>query len=280
MEVTIIDKGNIHFFKSLLIPEAVQMLIEGKPLFALGLIDNGVACGALAGGPYENVFTILSLFVAPDYRRKGGAALLLQTLEDLTLRIDELYEIRAAFSVISEEHRLIEGFLKSSGFTFERENESIKEIRLGALKDIPFFSVRSVETEVEKLSALPKSLLRELDRSMRAGDGAPLPVPLDHAEFEPDLSLCVLSGGHIDSFVLFDHSSCGLLTLAYAFSGTKRGTAVFSSMLKAAFHNAQEKYSDDTRIIIHTVTPLSEALVEKLAGGEQISRSAFLRIRD
>lgn len=281
METTIIDKGNISLFKNLLLPNEAKLILEGKPVFALGLVDDGVACGAIAGGPYENYFKIKSFFVAPDYRRKSGATLLINTLKDLMLGIRELYEIRADFTVFNEEHTLLEKCLDKLGFEFENDTDRIFAVPLGSLANNPFFADKPTDVEVVSFSKLSPQLLHELDHTMRAGDGAPLSVPLDKAELDPDLSVAVKSGGHIDAFILFDHSYGGMLTLAYADSGSSAGGAVFSAMLKTAYRNALAKYSPDIRIVIQPVNPLSEALVEKLASGKELlSRSARLRIKE
>lgn len=281
METTIIDKGNIHHFAKLLLQEEAKLIIEGKPLFALGLVDNGVACGALAGGPYDNVFRLTSFFVAPDYRNKGGATLLLNTLKELMLGQKELFEILTEFTIFNDEHRLIEKFFSHSGFSFAQSSESIFSVTLGDLAKNPFYSDNASEIEIHKFSSLPLACIRELDHTMRAADGAPLSVPLETAELDTDLSVAVLNGSHIDGFILFDHSFCGMLTLAYTDSGSKSGSSVFSAMLRTAYKNAKAKYSSDTKIIIQPVNSLTTALVEKLANGcDVISRTGYLRIRE
>ncbi len=281
MDTTIIDKGNINLFKDLLIPEEASLILAGKPLFALGLVDNGVACGAVAGGPYESVFKVSSLFVAPDYRKMGGASLLLKTLENLMLGIKGLYEIQVDFTIFNEEHKLLEKFLLNTGFSFERGADGIYSVSLGSLANNPFYSNTASNVDVRRFSTLPVSCIRELDQKMRVSDGAPLSVPLESAQLEADLSVAVMNANHIDGFILFDHSFSGMLTLAYADSGSGAGSSAFSAMLKTSYQNALRKYSSDTKIIIQTVNSLSEALIEKLANNrELISRSAHLRISE
>lgn len=280
METTIIDRGNLKYFTSFLLTNAAKLLQEGKPLFALGLVDNGTACGALAGGPINGKFQITSFFVAPSARGKGGASLMLQTLIDCMMSQKELYEICVDFTVFNDDHILFEGFLKHHAFIFEQEDEEIYSVSLSSLSQNPFFSDTTITHKSLPFSEIPPAYVRELDHYMMANDGAPLPVPLENADLDTDLSVAILDGTRIDSFIVFDHSFAGNLTLAYAESG-KKGNSAFSSMLRTAYQKCLKKYPPDTDIIIHAVNPLSVALVKKLAVDSKIiSKSAFYRIRD
>ena len=75
MELTSISKENLEYF----------MPFTGGPLApdesALGLIDEDAAIGALVLSEKEAVCTIESIFVAPEYRRKGGGTLLLDAVK-------------------------------------------------------------------------------------------------------------------------------------------------------------------------------------------------------
>lgn len=281
METTIVDSGNLNYFKSFLLPDPINLLEAHKPIFALGLIDNGIACGALAGGPSGNSFQLTSLFVAPEYRGKGGASLLLQTLISCMSGQKELYEITAEFTVFNDDHILLENFLKHHNFVFEQDEETIYSVSLSSLAQNSFFSKSSVTDDIHTFSELPPACIRELDHNMRAREGAPLSVPLEKADLDRELSVAILDGAHIDSFIIFDRSFAGMLTLAYAESGKKGGSSAFSSMLRTAYQNALKKYPPSTNIIIHTVNALSVALVKKLAlESKTVSKSARLRIKD
>lgn len=66
MEITSIGKENLEYFEP----------FTGGPLApnesALGLIHEDAAIGALVLSEKEAVCTIESIFVVPEYRRKGG----------------------------------------------------------------------------------------------------------------------------------------------------------------------------------------------------------------
>lgn len=280
METTIIDKGNLHFFESMLLPEALNYLKNGSPIFALGLCDNGIACGALAGGPMGNIFHLSSFFVAPEYRGRGGGALLMNTLISCMKSQNQLYEIKVDFTIFNNDHYLFEGFLKHLDFTFDNSDETIYSVSLSSLADKSFFSEPAPQSEAVAFSKLPSGCIRELDKTMRATSAAPLPVPLEKAELDMDLSVAIMDGNRIDSFIAFDHSFAGKLTLAYAEVGVSGGASL-SSMLREAYKNCVKKYSPETDIVVHTVHPSASALIHKLAANAKvISKTARLRVRD
>lgn len=73
MDTTIIDRDDLPYFETLLLPETVRKLRDGAPVLALGAVDDGMACGALSGGPQGSRFYIDSLFVSPSCRGRGPA---------------------------------------------------------------------------------------------------------------------------------------------------------------------------------------------------------------
>ena len=116
METTIIDRGNLPFYETLLLPEAAQMIRGGMPIFALGAAEKGVACGALAGGPWNGKFELLSFFVARERRDRGAATVLLDELVRIASLQETINEITCSFVCRTPEHERLAGFLKRKGF--------------------------------------------------------------------------------------------------------------------------------------------------------------------
>lgn len=67
-------------------------------LLLLGLEEDGVPCGLLAGSPEGEVFTVHSLYIAPACRRRGGALRLLEVLLAVTEDDPSLKRIRCAWA--------------------------------------------------------------------------------------------------------------------------------------------------------------------------------------
>ena len=71
-------------FQYLIAPEVYADMEAGLPVTAIGLADDKTPVGAVAGVmENEHVFSVRSLYVAPDHRRQGGATMLISALERL-----------------------------------------------------------------------------------------------------------------------------------------------------------------------------------------------------
>lgn len=265
METSIIDKGNIGNFEKLLLPEAARMLLAGEAIFALGAVEDGVACGALAGGPRDGRFEITSFFVAQDSRGRGAGTALLDELFRIAAMQEELTEIGCEFTIYTQSHEQLATFLKNHGFQLEAPKNSIVSVALASLVKLPYYKNTKPSCRVYSLAELPDGVLRRFERrlSLEAGplfDKPLLEMPLDRA-----CSMATLADNEIDGCLLIEKSEEKLLSLAYADSGAAGGAGAFSSMLLAAFQIGVSKYPEDTRVLIQPVTPLSEALVARLA---------------
>lgn len=80
MTVTRIGEKNAAAFAPLLAETAA---LPGRDILRLGAIDGGAACAAAAFRVSERTAELLSLYVAPDYRRRGAARTLLETFASL-----------------------------------------------------------------------------------------------------------------------------------------------------------------------------------------------------
>ena len=112
---------HLPHFASLMLPEAVQALERGEPLVALGLTEQTVACGALAGYLEGSRFQIISLFVAPDYRRRGGGRLLVETLLELLADNGQAAGVELSYTDTAPDHQSLAPFLEALGFCQEND---------------------------------------------------------------------------------------------------------------------------------------------------------------
>ena len=70
MQLGIIANDDMWAFEPLLLPQAVEALHRGEPLTVMGIMQEDTACGALAGYVADGCFHVVSLYVAPGYRRQ------------------------------------------------------------------------------------------------------------------------------------------------------------------------------------------------------------------
>ena len=83
MQFGMVDDADPGAFEPLLLPQVAEALRNGEPVTVMGIAKEGVACGALAGYIAGDCFHVASLYVAPDYRRQGGARRMIRELEAL-----------------------------------------------------------------------------------------------------------------------------------------------------------------------------------------------------
>ena len=83
METIIINPDEAHPFKPFIDPAIYPLLNEDLQLMALGLLEDSRPVGAAIGiTDNYNDFNVLSLYVDPQFRRKGGGTMLIQGLEE------------------------------------------------------------------------------------------------------------------------------------------------------------------------------------------------------
>jgi len=279
MDITIIDKGNVSYFEKMLLPEVPQMLREGAAIFALGAVEDGVACGALAGGPRNGSFFIQSFFVAQECRGKGMATALMDELVRIALQT-QLTELRCEFTISCDEHRLLAAFLKERGFAFSDSDDAVVAVPLASLEKLPYYKDTKTACRIYGFNELPESLIRNLDRRLSHEDGALFDLPLEKLPLDRECSTATLKDNAIDGCMLIEKQGDRLLSLSYADAGANAGGSVFSSLLVTAYQTAVKKYPADTMVLIQPVTPLTAALVTRLAPeAESLSRSAKYALR-
>lgn len=111
-EIEAVGDENLELFIDFIEPHTAERFSDGRPVTALGLVSDTVACGAIAGYVNgEGTFFITSLYVAKDYRRSGGATLLLESVSDVLLKVGLRPPlIRAVFCDSGDDDGLLDFF--------------------------------------------------------------------------------------------------------------------------------------------------------------------------
>lgn len=282
METTMVGKADLEFYGDFMLSEPRAMLENGWPLIALGLTEKDVACGILTGYVSGGVFNITTLYVAPDYRRKGGGTLLLQHLCEILRQIPGLLAVSAEYTVTHNEHRLLESFFDKLGFEPEETEQVIYSAPLEKIAGSRFFmnlGDAPLPDYILPFSEIPSIYLQMLDNRLSDNGVDLLEEPLTKAKLDRDLSLGVIENGQVTACVIFDHSFNGQLTLAYADTGSNP-PSVFATLIRSAFRLVMNKYPPNTPVVVQTITPVSAQLIQRIGGKdgfwEVLSRSCTL----
>ena len=261
MDIGFLPKEDPGVFRALLLPETADALTAGEPVTALGLTENGLALGAAAGYLTGDRFRITSLYVAPEYRRHGGGALLLDTLQ--VLAAPHAGGLECAFSVTHPDHQTLIPFLTGEGFFPEKDADAARyRTTLGEIARVPFFA--GAESGYgTPLDQLDEAALSLVERTLLSAD-APLPEGGLHAPtLDRALSAVVLRDNMPQALALVERQADGSLSLSAAWSaGT--APAALPMLLRSMLARALAQESRDTELTVQTITPAAAALVRAL----------------
>lgn len=258
MEIGWIVHETCGIFQTLLLPDVAAALKQGKPLLALGLTEDNVACGAAAGELQGDVFTVTSFYVAPDYRRRGGGTMLIDTLR--TLLKEHCRSLEISYTVTLPEHQALAPFLTAMGFLCRPDyGETIYGLTLGSLEENSFFARKQkTPANVRPFAQISPALLREVYQAARAREEAYLPVPLTDPALDAAVSMAVVTDNAVRSFAAVLSPQPGLLELAWVQSGRPQDMA---PMLLAVYAAARGSYPPETLLTIQAVNAASAKLL-------------------
>lgn len=274
-----ITTENLKWFEPLLTKEAVRLIKQEAPVYAIGVAEDRTetACGAIAGYVQGGVFQVISLFVSPGYRLQGYGNMLLGDLVEICR--ENGMGINVSFSGSDGETEALQSFLEY--WFFHREEISEGQIYEIALKEaLHSEHYRRMETpNVRRLSDCSEYQIRRL--SGRAYEEE-MPVP-ENGFFSPDLekniSVVYLQDQEPTAYLLFDHSLGGRLTLC-ALASFEKSPVAMAQMLDAAMRLCSENYSCDTLFFMQAVNETSEKLIKKVfPGARAISHTYYLPSR-
>ncbi|MBD5527276.1 MAG: GNAT family N-acetyltransferase [Lachnospiraceae bacterium] len=258
MEIGWIDREMSGIFQTLLLPEAAEALKQRKPLLALGLTEDDVACGAATGELQGDVFTVTSFYVAPDYRRRGGGTMLIEALRNLLK--EHCHSLEISYTVTLPEHQALAPFLTAMGFLCRPDyGETIYGVTLGSLENNSFFArEQKIPANVRPFAQVSPTMLREVYQAARVREEAYLPVPLTDSSLDAAVSMAVVEDNSVRSFAAVLGRQPGLLELAWVQSGRPQDMA---PMLLAAYAAARRSYPPETLLTVQAVNAASAKLL-------------------
>ena len=265
MELGYISSEQLPVFRTLLLPRVVRAMERGEPITAIGLIEDGIACGAAAGYPEGNHFQIVSFYVAPDYQWRGGGRMMMDYLVSLVTDFPGISGLEISFTKTDPEHHALEPFLTEMGFVLtDGKDENLYLISLGQVAQAPFFAAKNTPSpQVLPFSQIPNLLLSSIDKELRH-KGVPLPeLPLNSPQLEREVSCALVKNNQIQSFLAFEYSTTGQLTLSFAWAGTG-GPAGMPPLLRRSFQTASSLYPPETPVVIQPINITSARLLQAL----------------
>lgn len=264
LQLGCIGEEQLAYFSTLLLPDAVEAIERGEPVTAIGIAQEDVACGALAGYVDDGCFQVISLYVAPDYRRLGGARLMVSQLEEL-LQENEIWSMKIDFTTVEPDNETLAPFLSTMGFAPEDDGgRNIYTFTLEQLTGAKALKpAASKSLRIRPFSRLSEDVLRAAQKRGISLD-APLPeCMLTSPQLERELSHALIKEGKVEAYAAFDYSCCGVLTLCGLWVGDPDPHVLYS-LLKTVVERATELYPPETCIAIQAINDQSVRLIQSL----------------
>ncbi len=253
----------------LMVPEVGELLRLGLPLTTIVATYGNTAAGVLSGSVSDGDFFIHSLYVHPDYRRKGmGRALMEKMFRFLKGRI---LSIRVEYTLQSVDHEGLRPFLLEMGF---RELPFLLPVQcMTVIEDLHLTSGNMPEQGrlSNERGIFPFSQVSE--RSLRMAtlrgknEGHPLPRGgLLSPKIDQEVSYCVSSMEGIEAYIAVEKVDEDTIYVSAVWAEVIGGKSL-SLMISSALAKARQKYKPDTQVFISARNERAMNVIEKLGGG-------------
>lgn len=264
-----VNSEETECIRALLVPNVYEEWKAGRDMLVLAAVKDRIAVGALAAAMEDGDLAILSLYMAPEYRKQGGGSLLLDAC--IMIAEQEADAVTADFVVTSPEEEEMERLLVGRAFWEEVPAGAIYETELRKLSENPVLQKKGND------SGVPLSKLGPVEKKKAEQMLAEKNVPWEYGMFtekslEQDISRILFRDQEPVGFFLCDYNAGGVLSVTGAWNGS--GVAVkFISMLTGAVAEAAKKYPPETKVTMQAVNGTTEKLIlTLLPGAERISR--------
>lgn len=278
MKIGYISQGDPGIFRSLMLPEVADAMVAGETFAALAVTIDDIAVGTVVGQISSSCLEVLSLYVAPEYRRRTVGTLLMETLMDISKEL--AYSVEISFTVTEDEHNSLHPFLKYLGF--KKEEDYGEGIYMSTVGDVVLgidtsYSARKTcvsfaELDDYILSAATKTVIHSYEQIPEGG--------LESDTIDRDVSVAILKNGVIASYIAIDTSwTDGLIFSAIRVDHTN--TKELMSLLQTVAIRMHEKYPPETKLLFQVVRSEGFALLRSLLSGriEQVSFTYYCSLK-
>ncbi len=271
----------------LIFPEVLEALKEGLYVTAFAAVIEDIAVGGLAGVTDGGVFDIASIYVLPEYRRRGVGRALIEWLEELLTDGDDAsVYIRAEYTMLDEDNKTLYPFFLALNFIEDDTGLPMyytgllgdlylddiplnKEKRVSEISDeeggsdVALTQNRLKDKKVLSFTEAGKMLLRSATAEAASG-GFPLPEGgLSSERLDADLSFCVAEEEKIRAYIAVEPIEKDLIKIPALWSSLS-DPRMLMTMLSYAVNAVKEKYPPQTKIVMLALNRESERIIEYL----------------
>ena len=255
-----VDTKKPGVFLELITEDTRERLENWEGLYIIGLTSEEYAAGALVFERIRDRLEVLSLYVLPDFRNRGGSKLLLNALEAIASQLD--YIVTASFSMIDSETELLEKAFINADYQ-KRDDVDYKTyiVTLAECEDAESLKNVKKNSKIKYFSELTENKLKSYNKQAEE-KFAPLPVDgLMSKTVDRELSAVYEENGRIKGYVVIENISYkNGIRVAAAYNGSDN-PLILMWLLKAALSAAEKKYDENIPLVIDVVDDTADRFV-------------------
>ena len=260
----------------LLTAEAVELLKNGEA-FGMALVEDGearaAACARLLP-ENEEILELISLYVAPAFRRRAlGGTLLMELLEEAAAATDGGLRWAAASFLPGAEG--LEPLLAKVGFRMEENKQAVSwKLPVAELADSPLLKRTApapVGCSLSALEELPDYSLRQLVQTLKENGIDDLTAAEMRQALQGSSYILLDQKNQPRACAVFSKAGEGVVYLSQFFTAAGSAAAAMS-VLQAGAASLLARFPGETVLEIPTLTDSSARLVQKLIPS---SRAAY-----
>ncbi len=264
METGIINGKNMHLFQEFFSPWIMERIQNGEPVEFIGLTDDETAIGGLAVSFLFGNPEIISIYVVPEYRHKGGGTALVKMAEQIAE--DEGMLLTVSFMIPGNEGKDLAAFFEKRGF--ERVADWPKIYRFSLLELSEALDLVPEKTNISEnivsLSTLTNMQVRNYS-TQAYQNGLPTPMGgFNSTTVERDISMISFDGKeNMNGYIIIEKNGGSLLSVPAFYQKIIGGkTGIF--LMETAFSEAARLYPAKTEVLTYCISPSSNRLLKHL----------------
>ncbi len=254
------DKEAVEKVQGLVTPEVQAAMDEALPVTVFLAAYGNMAAGAIAGSVTGGIFDIESVYVAPEYRRKGIGTALIERLRRALLTKEIM--IRAEYTLDNKEKESLSTFFRRNGFS--RERIAIPCYYISSLKDMKNEDEDKIKNKfsgsITPLSEIPVNALKTATAYAK-NEGYPLPKGgLLSEKVDRDLSFSVVVNGRVGAYIIVEKDEDGIIEIPALWSRVP-DPKIMMAMIKKAVAASLAKYPPEEKAAMMAISSVSEKII-------------------
>ena len=271
-----ITKNKVDSIQDMLAPEVVDAIKNDLPATALAVVDGDEAVGALSGAVDGDTFEIVSLYVAPEKRRKGAATALMKKL--FSFLDEEKLSVRAEYTPADNEAKTLKPFFRSLDFTREEMTFPVYCLINADQFNVDYRSLPGSMSSIESFSEASRKVLASYGLNKDAKLLGPSELLVDENVNE-NMSFVTVEKSKVRACLITEKYLRGSVKMTpYWFEEPdSKDVGDMKVMLYYAFDEVRKTYAPQTQVVMMVLDPDSGDIVDEFFGQNANVTESFLK---